>query len=88
MKIASSFLSLLAASPRVPCAENPALFFGDSQDEDEQYDDEDAADAIAVCLTCPIRHECLSDAIGTDEQWGVRGATTPSQRQQLKARGW
>lgn len=77
---------MLAASPRVPCADNTALFFGDSQDEDEPYDDDHAIEATRICLTCPIRLECLADAIGNDEQWGVRGGMTAHKRQQLRGR--
>jgi len=61
-------------------------WFGDSQDEEEQYDDEHTGEAVAICKTCPVRFECLSDAISNDEQWGVRGGMTVSQRQQLKGR--
>lgn len=84
--MSSDFLELLAASPRVPCAKETGKFFGDSQDDEEPFDDEHTAEAVAICKTCPIRIPCLSDAIGNDEQWGVRGGMTVSQRQQLKGR--
>ena len=62
------------------------MFFGDDEDEDEKYDTEQAVKAGAVCALCPLRHECLADALRTNEQFGVRGGMTPSQRQQIKGR--
>ena len=81
-----TFLELLAASPRVPCADDMGKWFGDSQDEEEPYNDDHAVEATMVCVTCPIRVECLTDAIANDEQWGVRGGMTAHKRQQLKGR--
>lgn len=86
MKIASIFLELLAASPRVPCADDTGKFFADSQDEEEPYDDEHMAEAVAVCDGCPIKRECLLQALTNNEQFGVWGGMTPSQREQLRGR--
>lgn len=89
MKIASSFLELLAVSPRVPCADETGRLFGDDHDEEEEYNTADALQVAAeVCMTCPLRWPCLSDAIADNEQFGVRGGTTPAQRQQMRSRGW
>lgn len=88
MKIASTFLELLGVSPRVPCAEDMGKFFGDDHDEEEKYNTADALEATKVCFDCPLRFECLQDALETNEQYGVRGGTTPAQRQFIKSRGW
>lgn len=83
-KIASTFLELLAASPRVPCAEDSNKFYADSQDEEEPYDDEHMEEAVAVCGTCPIQRECLLQALTNKEQFGVWGGFTPAQREQMR----
>jgi WhiB family redox-sensing transcriptional regulator len=36
--------------------------------------------AVRVCLRCPIRLECLSYALDTDEPFGVWGGATPAER--------
>jgi WhiB family redox-sensing transcriptional regulator len=43
--------------------------------------------AIEACGWCPVRAECLQFALDTDEQFGVWGGMTPSQRRKLKNRG-
>lgn len=86
MKIASTFLELLAVSARVPCADEPEKFFGDNHDEDEKYSTEDALEAAKICRTCPVRFPCLSDAFASSEQYGVRGGLTPVQRESARAR--
>lgn len=74
----------------VPCASkdiDPNIFFGDSTDEDEKYNDEDAREAAKLCMACPLKYPCLADAIANNEYWGVRGATTPGQRARLREQG-
>lgn len=42
--------------------------------------------AVGICLTCPVRKECLGDALTEEQDYadshraGVRGALTPQQR--------
>ena len=81
-----TFLELLAASTRVPCAKDTAKFFGDSEDDEEEYDDEHTAEAVAVCQDCPLKRECLIQAVTYHEPFGVWGGMTASQRQQLRGR--
>ncbi len=84
-----TFHELLAVS-EVPCRDpknDVGLWFGDSNDEDEQYGTEDAAKAAGLCVPCPIKHACLQYAITTNEYWGVWGATTPAQRDRLRQQG-
>lgn len=38
------------------------------------------ARAKAVCAKCPVRHECLDVALTNDEQYGVWGGLTGSER--------
>jgi WhiB family redox-sensing transcriptional regulator len=48
------------------CREMPtSLFFSDDLDE--------IAEAKSVCLACPVRTECLDEAVGRREQYGIWG---------------
>jgi WhiB family redox-sensing transcriptional regulator len=47
---------------------------------------ESAAAAKAVCLRCPVRAECLADALERDEPYGVWGGLSGRQRRALKRR--
>jgi len=52
--------------PRVPChVEDPDLWFAESPVELER--------AKALCVDCPIRRECLNEALERQEPWGVWG---------------
>jgi WhiB family redox-sensing transcriptional regulator len=43
--------------------------------------------AQRICLhECPVREQCLADALETDERWGIRGGLTPRQRRALLRR--
>jgi len=57
--------------------EDPELFFPNGISEEAQ---EQARQAKAICLRCPIRDECLAEALELGDQWAVRGATTPEER--------
>jgi len=39
--------------------------------------------AIEVCESCPVRAECLADALQYREQEGIRAGLTPRQRMKL-----
>lgn len=45
--------------------------------EAEQY-------AKNLCAGCPVRDECLSYALENDEQYGIWGGLTPSQRDRIR----
>ena len=40
--------------------------------------------ALAICLRCPVRRECLAFALEHDERYGVWGGTTEMQRRELR----
>jgi WhiB family redox-sensing transcriptional regulator len=42
--------------------------------------------AIAICHTCPVRHECLEHALANNERWGVWGSKTAQERRVLARR--
>ncbi|MFJ9387740.1 WhiB family transcriptional regulator [Nocardioides sp. NPDC101246] len=46
----------------------------------------DTAEALAVCATCPVREQCLADALATEmpsRAYYVRGGLTAEQRREL-----
>src|SRR5690606_37290482 len=53
---------------------DPDIFYPEPGDADT------AARAVAVCGTCPVTEACLTDALHTREQFGIRGGLTPRQR--------
>lgn len=36
--------------------------------------------AKRICRTCPVRVECLMDALATGDRWGVRGGVSAPKR--------
>ncbi len=54
------------------------LFFPASEAE--------AAPALAICATCPVRQECLEWALATRQHDGVWGGTTDSERRRIRRR--
>jgi len=40
--------------------------------------------ARAVCAGCPVRNECLDDAVTANVQYGVWGGTTPRERRRIR----
>lgn len=54
------------------------------------YDRARRLDALAVCLTCPVWSACLDaalveeDGAARDCRFGIRGATTPTQRWRMQ----
>lgn len=55
--------------------EDPELFF----------DPRRLDSARRVCAGCPVRTECLRDALARQDRWAVRGGRTPRERRQLPA---
>ncbi|ASU82718.1 WhiB family transcriptional regulator [Nocardiopsis gilva YIM 90087] len=49
----------------VPCRWEPDLFFAEAPADVEA--------AKAVCQSCPVREQCLADALERREPWGVWG---------------
>ncbi len=42
--------------------------------------------AKRVCARCPVRAECLAEALETDDRFGVRGGLSERQRRALRGR--
>jgi WhiB family transcriptional regulator, redox-sensing transcriptional regulator len=45
-----------------------------------------AAEAKAICGSCPVRRQCLAYAITADEQFGIWGSLGPQERHNLRRR--
>lgn len=54
-----------------------SIFFSDN--------DADAALAVRICHSCPVRIPCLEHALDTDQRYGVWGGTRPIHRDRLRA---
>ncbi|RNG38010.1 WhiB family transcriptional regulator [Streptomyces botrytidirepellens] len=58
-----------------------------SADPDELFADGTGQNrAKAVCTECPVRTECLADALDNRIQWGVWGGMTDKERRKLLRR--
>lgn len=44
----------------------------------------DASPAKRVCMRCPVRRECLEEALATGERFGVRGGLSERERRKLQ----
>lgn len=55
----------MTADHRIPCAEEPDLWFSERPAEVEQ--------AKVLCGTCPLQSACLAAALERREPWGVWG---------------
>lgn len=42
-----------------------------------------ASVAKAICATCPVKLECLTDAVVRDDRHSIQGGTTPEERGSL-----
>lgn len=58
-------------------------FFGD---DDQGSTKEQHERAAMFCVICPVREECLRQAMQTEEIFGVWGGYSPSQRKRYVAR--
>ncbi|MFC4560440.1 WhiB family transcriptional regulator [Nocardiopsis mangrovi] len=63
--LASVLETPLPGDVEVPCRWEPDLFFAEAPADVEA--------AKAVCLACPVREQCLADALERREPWGVWG---------------
>jgi WhiB family redox-sensing transcriptional regulator len=52
----------------------------------ENEEGADAESAKEVCAACPVREECLQDAMAAKEAYGVWGGTTPRDRRRMLRR--
>lgn len=69
------------------CSQTPALrslAFGDSLDDEEPHNDEDAEwFRDFVCYECPVMTQCKAWVDANPQEYGVFGGTLPSERNVL-----
>lgn len=58
---------------------DPGLFFP------ERGDMAAVNRARRICAECPVRKECLADALAFADRWGVRGGLSERQRKRLRS---
>ena len=67
------------------CMDKPRLFFGpEGEGIADRWRRE--SEAKAICWDCPVRDECLTDAILNDARFGVWGGTGEKERQRYLKR--
>jgi WhiB family redox-sensing transcriptional regulator len=74
----STLPNSLTWAARAACrTEDANLFFSDSDDS--------VAEAKRICQPCPVRAECLAEALRTEDgpRYGISGGLTPDERAQL-----
>ena len=57
---------------------DPDIWYSDARRKQRQ--------AKAACAACPMRQQCLSQALVEGEEWGIWGGLTTSERESLKER--
>ena len=67
---------------------DPSVFYPYNLDTDEPLETEEtSAEAKAVCFVCPVREECLEEALYEKEQRGIWGGmTTPERNNVIRQR--
>ncbi|AFR06754.1 MULTISPECIES: WhiB family transcriptional regulator [Nocardiopsis] len=63
--LASVLVTPQLGEVEIPCRLEPDLFFAEAPADVEA--------AKAICGDCPIREQCLTDALERREPWGVWG---------------
>lgn len=63
---------------------DPDLFFPDQVIKGVTHPKVQAREAKAICAQCPVRQECLSEALLRPEPFGIWGGTTEQERVNLR----
>lgn len=59
---------------------DPELFYPVGDDWTGPANERRAREALAVCAGCPVRTECLADALERGDAFAVLGGTLPRER--------
>lgn len=73
------FIKKLSDAGTVPCEENPDIFFPEDF-PDKNVRDVAVAVAKRLCKSCPVKADCLSYAIESNQRYGIWAGTSPSER--------
>src|ERR671928_7011 len=75
----------IAWRQRAACRDLPTeLFFPAGELEDQAV--EQAEEAKAVCMQCPVRTACLEFALLTNQPYGIWGGANASERRSIRRR--
>jgi WhiB family redox-sensing transcriptional regulator len=66
----------------LPCREDPELFYDAESATGDANEHTDYAKRL--CRRCPIATECLYEAMGNDERFGIWGGMVTSERHRFK----
>jgi WhiB family redox-sensing transcriptional regulator len=67
--------------PTVACeSADPEMFFPPTYGATHRLE---IAEAKALCRACGARQECLAFAVDSNEQFGIWGGATPTERQRV-----
>ena len=66
------------------CLGRPDLFFAPDESETRSERRRREAAAKSVCARCPVRSDCLADALASDERFGIWGGLTERERRSLR----
>jgi WhiB family redox-sensing transcriptional regulator len=69
------------------CRGRPDLFFAPDDSETRSERRRREAAAKSVCALCPVRMQCLMDALESDERFGIWGGLTERERRSLRRSG-
>jgi len=69
------------------CLGRPDLFFAPDESETRSERRRREAAAKSVCGRCPVRNDCLADALASDERFGIWGGLTERERRSLRRSG-
>lgn len=71
----------VAEEGQVPCQSNPDLFFANyGQDPQAEWQ---RAQAVRMCMACPVAKLCLDYALEADEREGIWGGHRTSERRAM-----
>jgi WhiB family redox-sensing transcriptional regulator len=59
---------------------DPELFFPVGDTWEGKGNARRAEVALAICADCPIREQCLADALERGDVWAILGGTLPEER--------
>lgn len=74
------FLALRKDGAERPCVGHADLFFRSDGRESPASRRERESQAAALCGGCAVRAECLDEALGRGERWGIWGGLNFDER--------
>lgn len=76
-------MGIVAEVGNIPCANYPDAYFPEHNGSG-QYQTYLVKQAVQGCLSCPLINLCAEYAIAADEEFGIWGGLTRSQRKRMR----